>query len=369
MTMTRIYNVVDADGHVLEPPDLWVRYIDPKFRDRAPKLVVGDDGNDWLAMGEKLVGAPNLGVTRAGAVDISVDQKMRYADGKRGGFDPHARIKDLDLDGIDAVVLYPTLGLHSGSLADADLAAAICRAYNRWIVDYCKPYPDRLFGAAILPMQSVEHMVLEMRFARKELGLRSGFIRPNPYNNRLLSDRAYDPVWEEAQELDFALGIHEGTGGMKAIAVDRVPDWASQHIVSHTMEMMLASLNLIWGGVCERFPSVRFGFLESGGGWMAAWLDRMDRHFVRRGVHGNEFLKLKPSEYFRRQCWISFEPVEGTIAYAAEYLGASKILWATDYPHSDGFFPGAPQMVARQIPQDIRRQVLAQGAIDFYGLH
>ena len=87
------------------------------------------------------------------------------------------------------------------------------RAYNRWLADYCKPYPERLFGVAMLPMQSVEFAIEEMRFARKELGMRSGFVRPNRYNNRQLDDRAYDPLWAEAQELDFAIGIHEGMGG------------------------------------------------------------------------------------------------------------------------------------------------------------
>ena len=135
------------------------------------------------------------------------------------------------------------------------------------------------------------------------------------------------------------------------------------------MEMMVTSVNIIWGGVCERFPKLRFAFLECGGGWMAPWLDRMDRHFDRKHVHGNSDLKMRPSEYFRRQCWISFEPVESTIAQHAELLGANKLLWATDYPHPDGFFPGAPQMIADKLPVAVRRQVLAQGAMDFYKLH
>jgi predicted TIM-barrel fold metal-dependent hydrolase len=292
---------------------------------------------------------------------------MKYYEGRKGGFDPHARIADLDLDGIDAVFLYPSLGLNAGSIQDAPLAAAVCRAYNRWLADFCKPYPDRLFGVAQLPMQSVELAVEEMRHARKELGMRSGFVRPNRYHGRSLDDPAYDPLWTEAQELDFAIGLHEGIGGMPAVGADRFENVGARHIVCHTMEMMLASLSLIWGGVCERFPKVRFAFLESGGGWMAAWLDRMDRHFEESKVWAPK-VHTKPSEVFRRQCWISFEPIEGTIASMAEYLGPNKILWATDYPHLDGFFPGAPAMIAEKLPPNIRRQVMAQGAIEFYNL-
>ena len=111
---------------------------------------------------------------------------MEYKDGKPGGFDPHKRIPDMDADGIDAAFLYPSLGLFSGAIQDPQLAAATCRAYNRWLADYCKPYPDRLFGIAMLPLQSVDLAIAEMRFAKKELGFRGGFIRPNPYNNKMI---------------------------------------------------------------------------------------------------------------------------------------------------------------------------------------
>jgi predicted TIM-barrel fold metal-dependent hydrolase len=140
----------------------------------------------------------------------------------------------------------------------------------------------------------------------------------------------------------------------------------ARHIASHTIEMELASLNLIWGGVCERFPSLRFGFLESGGGWMAGWLDRMDRHYDNTFRPGAP--KLRPSEYFQRQCWISFEPVEESLRYLAEYIGPDKILWATDYPHDDGYFPGAPKMIQEKLPQHLHHAVLAKGAIGFYNM-
>jgi predicted TIM-barrel fold metal-dependent hydrolase len=368
--MSRTYNVVDSDGHVLEPPDFWRTYIDPQYRDRAPELFVDTDGKERLRVEGKVLGGPTgLGLAGAiGARQGAASIKIKYTEGRKGGFDPHARMPDMDLDGIDAAFLYPTLGLFSGAVEDPRLAAAMCRAYNRWLADYCRPYPDRLFGVAMLPMQSVELAIAEMRFARKELGMRGGFLRPNRYNGRMLDDPAYDPFWVEAQELDFAIGIHEGTGGMPAVGVERFQGPGAKHIVSHTMEMMLACLSLIWGGVCERFPKVRFAFLESGGGWIAPWLDRMDRHFDDKSLFNDSPLGLRPSEYFQRQCWISFEPVEGSLAHLAEYLGPHKILWATDYPHADGFFPGAPAMIAEKLTERDRHKVLAESAMQFYGL-
>ncbi len=169
--MTRAYNIVDADGHVLEPLDLWDRYIDPKFRDRAPKLIKDTDGKERLVIEEQVLGSAQAGLGGAGAVGarqgVVASNTMEYKEGRKGGFDPHARIPDMDADGIDAVFLYPTLGLFSGAIHDPQLAAAVCRAYNRWLADYCSAYPDRLFGIAMLPLQDVDLAIAEMRFARK----------------------------------------------------------------------------------------------------------------------------------------------------------------------------------------------------------
>jgi len=216
----------------------------------------------------------------------------------------------------------------------------------------------------------VEAAIAEMRYARRELGMRGGFLRPNPYAGRALHHPDNEPFWREAQELDFAIGLHEGaSGGMPQVGVDRFETRGARHIISHTMEMMLAAMSMIWGGVCDRHPRLRVAFLESGGGWIAPWLDRMDRHFDDAGFNDSG-LSMRPSELFQRNCWISFEPVEGSLSVLAEYIGPHKILWATDYPHPDGFFPGAPAMIARRpgLSPEAKRQILAGGAMGFYAL-
>ena len=287
--MGRKYDVIDADGHVLEPFSLWDDYMDPQYRERAPKLVKDKDGKERLLLEDRILGsrAGFGGIGGVGARQgVVAADAMDYKDGRKGGFDPHARIPDMDLDGIDAAFLYPSLGLFAGAVSDPAFAAAMCRAYNRWLADYCKPYPDRLFGIAMLPMQSIDAAIQEMRFARKELGFRGGFLRPNPYNDRKLHDPDYEPFWTAAEELDFCVGIHEGgNSGMPTVGVDRFDGRGAQHIISHTMEMMLAAMSFIWGGICERHPKLRVAFLESGGGWIAPWLDRMDRHFDDKGFN------------------------------------------------------------------------------------
>jgi predicted TIM-barrel fold metal-dependent hydrolase len=373
--MARQYNVVDADGHILEPLNLWTDYIDPAYRDRAPRLVTNNKGRQQLQVDTALLGNADRGLGAIGAIGARdghvIADGFEYSQGRPGGFDPHMRIPDMEMDGIDAAFLYPSIGLFVGGIQDPGLAGATCRAYNRWLADYCMPYPDRLFGVAMLPMQDVETAIKEMTYARKELGFRAGFLRPNPYNNRLIHDPVYEPFWGAAEELDFAIGFHEGASpGMPQVGIDRFNGRGAQHIISHTMEMMLACLSMIWGGVCERHPKLRVGFLESGGGWIAPWLDRMDRHFDDQGFNDSG-LKHRPSELFQRQCWISFEPVEGSLKVLADYVGPDKIMWATDYPHPDGFFPGAPKMIQKQLEglsEETKRGVMAGGAMGFYGL-
>jgi uncharacterized protein len=168
--MNRIYNVIDSDGHVLEPADFWVNYLDPKYRDRAPELFVDTDNKERLRIEGRVYGS-SVGLAFAWAIGMrdGAPTVERYVKGRKGGFDPYARIPDMELDGIDAAFLYPTLGLFAGAVEDPELAGAMCRAYNRWLADYCRPYPERLFGVAMLPMQSVELAIDELRYARKQL--------------------------------------------------------------------------------------------------------------------------------------------------------------------------------------------------------
>src|SRR5262249_13140403 len=166
--MGRAYNVIDADGHILEPFDLWNKYTDPKYRDRAPRLVEEKDGKRRLIIEERAAGDPERGFGSIGGVGArrgagqATQRKYHQSH-------PPTRLPGRVRGGTDAAFLYPSVGLFAGAVHAPDLSAALCRAYNRWLADYCRPYPDRLFGVAMLPMQSVPHAVEEMRFARKEL--------------------------------------------------------------------------------------------------------------------------------------------------------------------------------------------------------
>ena len=166
--MTRAYHIIDADGHVLEPVDLWDKYIDPAYRDRAPRMIIDTDGKERLLVEGQVLGSKK-GFGVVGAIGSRQGAVSRGHHEVRGG--PAGRLRSARAhpghgsDGIDAAFLYPSVGLFAGAVQEPALAAAMCRAYNRWLADYCHPYPDRLFGVAMLPMQSIELAIEEMRFA------------------------------------------------------------------------------------------------------------------------------------------------------------------------------------------------------------
>lgn len=370
--------VIDADGHVVEPRNMFVEYIEPKFRERAPRIVKDELGFERVCIdGEVLGGGRRTPVTLGaglipgGFADPTKRETHPYDQAHPGGFDPHARMKDMDMDGIDVAVLYPTVGLFLGGVKDPQLAAACSRAYNNWLADYCKPYPDRLVGIAAVPLQDVDEAVKEMRRAVSQLNMKGVFIRPNPYNNRQLNDPAYDPFWAAAQELNCPIGVHEGTTlNMPTVASDRYRDGYRLHMISHAFEEELACMDVVAGGVLEKFPKLKVAFLESGGGWICHWLDRLDSHYEKLGFLA-PWLKMKPSEYFKRQCCISFDPDEHTLKTTVEILGPDNIVWASDYPHFDCTFPGVVKELEEGLaglPEEAKRKVMGENAARLYGL-
>jgi len=365
--MSRELNVIDSDGHIMEPADLWAGpYMDPGLRQEGPVLSQ-DDGRLYFQDGSPFPCRSSFG----GKVQSDNALKMRL-----GGSDPHARIEDLDLDAIDAVVLYATAGLGHGHVEDPDLAAAMARAYNRWLADWTSPYPDRLFGSAMIPVQSIEGAIQELRVARNELGFRTAFLRPHEYMGRPIHSPDWDPFWAAAQELDCPIAFHGGAAWPSLQAgEDRFDDGVmgpSKHVVIHPFEQQLALVGLMQSGVFERFPRLRVAFLESGGGWIVPLLERLERHYDQFFLDNARWLlKQRPWDYFRQSCWVSFEPIERSLGLLADMIGPNKILWATDYPHPDGFFPGAPGMVVKALEgasEETRIGVLSGGAKAFYTL-
>ncbi len=319
--------VIDADSHVLEPVEIWRQYLEPEFRDQAPYFIKDEQGGEHL-------------VTEGAVHDRIPYPEAGWTARRPGGFDPHERIKDMDLEGIEVQVLFPTQGLFIQAVKSAALAAALCRAYNNWLADYCRISPGRLVGIGAVPLHDVKEAIHEARRAVTRLGLKGIFVRPNPLNGRTLDDPVYDGLYAELEALDATLCVHEATGNFPTAGADRYQNYFLRHLFSHALEQKIACATLICGGVLERFPKLRVVFLESGVGWLPHWLERMDEHYKGLGYMVPR-LKMPPSEYFRRQCFVSADPDEKTIPYVVDTLGADNLVFGSDYPHFDMKFPGA----------------------------
>jgi hypothetical protein len=369
--------VIDADGHVCEPPDLWTARLPSPLRERGLRLrwnaATGFDEawvEDWCITDRGLVGLGN-----AGTPFVDLGQGRRYADGHPGGFDPRERLRVLDAEGIDAAVLYPGLALSLPAIHDPALAVASCRVYNDWIAEFCAADPQRLFGVAALPLQDPPAAAAEARRAVRELGLRGAFCRPNPLNpdGRLLHDPALDPVWSALEDLDVPLAFHPAglwdmPGTSRAMAGWMAP--GTHHPVILFFDSYLTLANLVYAGVLERHPRLRVAVLECGGGWIAHWMDRLDEFAASYGWQLRH-LRLKPSEYFLRQGWVSFDPGERTMGAVARFTGSERLLWASDFPHSDARYPGVVAEL-REHTEDMepaaRADLWGRNAARLYGI-
>ena len=360
--------VVDADGHVLEPFDAWSR-LPPAHR---PRVETDGRGLDHVIVGDEDVFVAKLGQMGSPGSDVSTGSttQVAFEQARAGAYDPAARLVDMDAEGIDVAVLYPTIGLGFWGLRDAGAAVAIARAYNDWLAAYCAQDPGRLFGAAMVPFQDPPAAVAELERAHRDLGFCAAFVRPNPCGVRAIVDDAYEPFWTRAEELGVAIGIHEGfQPAVPPLGNDRSPrNILVLHAVSHTFEQMFACAQLIATGVLERHPGLRVVFLEAGGGWVPYWLARLDHQVP--SFHGYApAMKLLPSEYFARQCFVSFEIDEPTLPALADFVGVDRIVWGSDYPHADSTFPGAVAELRATIaplPVADQEKILGRNATALY---
>jgi uncharacterized protein len=376
---------IDSDGHVVEHP-----LMIPALAQHAPKawserIVVnwgGSVGRESASGGDDV--ASRLG-----------DPMMRP-----GGHEAAPRLDDMASEGIDVSVLYPTLFLGIQNEPDVEFADVQCQAYNNWLSDHVSGSGGRLWGAAVVPQQDIERSAREIRRAAKLPGIKAAFIRPNPTEDwKPLHDSVYDPIWQAASDTGLPLGLHPflapdlpgacvglhlneaSTTTRDAMERPAMAPGVQRSVtdnifftqaIANPFDMMSSLTFLVAGGVCERFPDLKLIFLESNGGWVVPWLERLDHHYE---VFDWDvpLLKMKPSDYFKRQCWISFDTDESTLAFTAnsDLVGAERIIWASDYPHPDAKIPGVTNELVESIESlsaEQQRQIAGASAVTLYDL-
>jgi predicted TIM-barrel fold metal-dependent hydrolase len=388
------YLILDSDLHMMEPDDLWVRYLDEPYRANPPRFFGAqqkrlaetsvDKSNADTIEGMEVQGLaiPAHGKSPAAAASRwELQRRSRaghphFAVARARGFDPASTLTAMDIEGIDVAVMYGTRGRQILCHDDLppDYAAALARAYNNWAADYCKADPRRLKFAAQVAMHDVNAAVQEARRCVQELGAIAVIGTPNPVNGQHLHDEACEPLWNELEDLNVPIGFHPtGTTSLKDDAGRRYVGHANFHPIPHAIrnpvELMGAIASMTTGGVLERHPKLRCAFLEGTAAWLYWWLWRLDDQWEKFGPGCEHQLSMPPSDYFKRQCYIALDVDEEPAVDAVNKMGAEYFVVSSDYPHSDGAFPEAmKEFFGMPLNSEQRRKILWENCARLYAI-
>jgi predicted TIM-barrel fold metal-dependent hydrolase len=376
---------VDADGHILEPPDLWERHLDPAFRSRALGIRKDHRGLEYVEIDgrpSKLVraGMPEgLGaMDRVGGITYERETKTgsAYVDNAPfGAMDAAERLARLDLENLERVFLYPTLGvLWIAECEDEALTQAYLKAYNRWIVEFCSDTGGRLVPVAQLSLGDPDAALAELHRAADE-GVKGVWSPPFIHTRKPLGHPDHDRVFAAAAERSLPFGIHP-CFEPKWCAPGRFGEFTSSEFsfllnVTAGDAVRHAFTSLFQFGTFARHPDLRVIVLETGAGWMGHWIDRMDAvYHSPQGLPVRGLLPELPSHYFRTSCYVSADPDETSLAPQLPILGGDRVFWASDFPHPDhppDYIVHLEKLVA-DLPADLREGLLGKNVLRAYDM-
>lgn len=320
--------IIDADGHIVEPHDLWEKYTESQYRDEAPRIILDNKGKQrWMIAG-RLFHVPEgkgCGIPSGERLDLR----------PKGSFDGKVRLQDMDTDGIDIAVVFPTAASLVRGANSTKAEAAYVRAYNNWLVDYCSADPSRLKGVAVVPMLDVAESVKEIERVAKSDNF-VGIVIPGLMDDKHLDHPSFGPLWAAAQAADMAVAIHAATGLPPIVPVtERFDNFFLTHMFSHPIAQMIAISTITAGGVLDRYQELKIVYLESGIGWVPWWIERLDEHYEKLAdLVPNA--KRMPSEHLKGpRVYYSCDPDEMSLPDAFVHLGDDRIVYASDYPHWD----------------------------------
>ena len=376
------YQRISADCHIdlpWIPPDLFTANASAELKDRMPYVKDGPDGPFWTSRNGTSFGLWG-GVGPAGSkyeagkhhrVDVMAATGL-YDDGKKGvarPTTPALRAKDMDRDGVQAEVIYGILGAAT-RLNDHEAATEMFHIYNDWLVEFCRHDPDRFIGLACLPYGDIEAAVQEVYRVAK-LGLR-GMELSCSWDMEPMWHPTWEPLWKAVNDVNLPLHFHTFPALPPSVLEKQtgLTRRAAFFTVVSAFQMNLVNIlaAIIGAAVLERYPNVRIAFGESGIGWVPYALDRMDFEWEDRFTDLG--LKMKPSDYWRRQCKATFQ-FDRIGTKLIDDMGVETLMWGSDYPHGDGVWPDSSKYIAEQfghLPADVMHKMTCENAGRFYGL-
>jgi predicted TIM-barrel fold metal-dependent hydrolase len=360
---TAVYPIISADSHFTEPADLWINYIEPAYRDRAPHVEHQADTDVFVCdTGSMFTVGVIHGVRYKGG---DVVHEGRYSDIPASGWDPHARLKELAIDGVDAEVLYPTIAMRFFTIEDIPFGNACIRAYNSFAADFCRSVPDRFRAVGVIMLDDIPAAVAELERCR-DLGLRGAMIAVYPDSSKPYHDPEYDPFWQAAERLGLPVSLHVSTERRV-----RAPQSPTEDFLAYTVVQRII-IGMIYAGTFDRFPELKVVSVENDAGWAGNLIERMDYFHSKaraRNLKTGQQNQRDPSEYWRRNVYYTFMR-DRTALLAREVIGVDRLLWASDFPHGDSTWPESQAAIEEQfadIPMEDRRKILHDNAAELYG--
>ena len=373
------YNVISGDSHVdmtWMPGDLWVSQAPAKFRAVAPHVVETDEGLKWTAEGKTLgvFGGSSFGFGKAqrGAskrIDTMFDEG--FYEGPPRPTTPELRLKDMEMDGVDAEVIYGILGVGM-RFDDPELTRYVYNVYYEWAAEFCNTNPGRWAALAPLASHDPQMAAQDLRTAAK-LGLKGADFAVS-IAVKPLYQQEWDVLWEAASEYAMPVSFHFTVGMRPSI---RQPDpedlpayKAKLGLVSDACSQLEGALHLtsiIYSGACERYPNFKWVLGESGVTWVPFLLARMDAHRQDQRHQGD--LPLLPSEYWRRQGHSTYQ-TDSILADMVDLVGEDNAIWGSDYPHPDGVWPDSQSTIEQdlgRLDERQRRKIICENAGKLYG--
>ena len=382
MTVNGLF-VADSDMHVMEPADLWQRYMDPAWEHAAPVGLTEIERDMRVKVKNSVVLRLGPMRPRAAGRPWKADQDAPYLHAEERGWDGKSQKMAMEMEHLDSAVMFPSRGLFVLSLQstehvgpdglEPELASAIARAYNDWMYDFvidCDS-PGRVFGAAMVAPHDVGAAVDEL--ARNvERGFKAAFLVPGLVDNKPWHHPKYDPLWREAERLDVPVCFHGGgTTYLKpdfafSEQLDKLMLW---HPFNQPLGIMFVITCFTSGGILERFPSLRLGLLEGNCSWAPFMMYRLDEHWEWTGKYEAPEVLMKPSQYMLRNCFLSCEADEETARHYFEDFGDDNVVYSTDYPHADSKFPHATEaFLTLPFAESTKRKVLWDNYAKLYNL-
>lgn len=363
--MSKPLSFISSDSHVIEPADLWTSRIGKKFGERAPRVVDSSQGELFLFEGMPPAPVAAFGVAGENPADYKEVVKGGYKGVPSGGWDPVQRLKDQERDGVSGEFIYPSFGMTLYGLKDAELRTACFKAYNDWVAEYCAAAPSRLAGAAMIPLEDVDVACAELERAAG-LGLKGGMITGLPSPDRRYDQPLWDPMWAMAERYNMPLSLHVITEQERS----GIPQSTLKEYPLMFLAPMRSITDIIFGGALERFPDLKIVLAENDIGWLAHYLQRMDHSYEKyRFLEDGKVIPEPPTYYFKRQIYCTFQDDEVGVL-TRHHIGVDRLMWASDFPHSDSTWPQSREVVAREfkgVPENEVRQIVHDNCAKLYG--